>query len=186
MARAIERNKNFEQPPEIRPDAKWFCVTTNPNCQKRASMELYSLGFRAFTPMVRKWASHARVKKAVERPILGRYVFVEVDHPNQSFGSVRNVNGVEMILSGVLPDRTWGPLPFPSHWVEGLLIRYLAGEWDEVAKGDIPVGARVRIIEGEWDNQLATVTNRKHGKLHCKILGTNTYAQMREPGVRAA
>lgn len=183
---AIELNSSFQEPPADRPRAKWYCITTNPNCQKRAGMELYSLGFRTFTPMVRKWASHARVRKAVEKPLLGRYVFVEVDHPRQSFHTVRAVNGVEMILSGVLPNRIWGPLPFPAHWVEGLIGRYMTGEWDEVAKGSIPVGARVRIVEGEFDNLLATVTNIKHGKLHCKLLDTNIYTQMREHGVRAA
>lgn len=180
---------DFQEPPAHYPGSKWFCIVTNPNCQRRAELELYSRGYRTFSPKIRRWASHARVRKAVERPLLGRYMFVEVDHRedgHQSFGEVRNVNGVEMILSGVLPDRTWGPLDFPEHWVEGLLTRYLSGEWDEVAKGPIPVGARVRIVEGEFDNMLATVTNIKSGKFHCKLLDTNIYTQLREYGVRAA
>lgn len=205
MGKAIRTNQNFQEPPAIRDGAKWFCVMTNPGCQVRAEKELYSLGYRAFSPKIRKWASHARVRRAVEKPLLGRYLFVEVDNRDdgQSFGAVRNVNGVEMILSGVLPDRTWGPLPFPSHWVEGFLSRYMAGEWDFVRQEPVhyldengekqtrqndrtPVGARIRIIEGEFDDMLATVTSRKSGKLHCKLLDTNIYTQLREYGVRAA
>ncbi len=188
----------FEEPPISYPDAKWFCIVTKPNCQARASLELYSLGFRTFTPKVRKWATHARVRKAVEKPLLGRYLFVEVDYPRQSFGAVKAVNGVETIIS------TLGvPVTFPSHWVEGLLARYLAGEWDYVrtepvtflnGQGEpetrhndpLRVGARIRIVEGEFDNMLATVTSVKGGKLQCKILETNTYVKLREPAVRAA
>lgn len=185
----IDYEQGKPSAPVVNERAEWFCVMTNPNCERRAEMELYSLGYRTFAPKIRKWASHARVKKAVERPLLSRYLFVEIDHDGdqgQSYGEVRGVNGVEMLLSGVLPKGAWGPLPFPAHWVEGLLTRQLAGEWDEIAKGPIPVGARVRIIEGEFDNLLATVTNIKSGKLHCKILDSTVYTQLREHGVRAA
>jgi transcription antitermination factor NusG len=161
-------------------------------------MELYSLGYRTFTPKIKKWATHARVRKAVERPLLGRYLFIEVDHPRQSFGAVKAVNGVETLISNL-----GLPTPFPSHWVEDMMRRYLSGEWDFVtqepilyrdADGEIQtrnnpqiqIGARIRIIEGEFDNMLATVTNRKSGKLHCKLLDTNIYTQLREHGVRAA
>lgn len=198
MGKLILKNSNFHEPPALFDGAKWFCLLTNPNSQLRAERELYSLGHRTFTPKIKKWASHARVRKAVERPLLGRYLFVEVDHPRQSFGAVKAVNGVETFISNL-----GLPTPFPSHWVEGLLRRYLAGEWDFVTQetvqyydkfGEIQtrqnhpiqIGARIRIIEGEFDNLLATVTNRKHGKLHCKLLDTNIYTQLREHGVRAA
>lgn len=198
MARAVARNKTFSEPPISFESAKWFCVTTNPNCQARAEHELYSLGYRTFVPKIRKWATHARVRKAVERPLLGRYMFVEVDYPRQSFGALKAVNGIETLLSNL-----GIPSPFPSHWVEGFLERYMAGEWDYVRQEavifkdedgvlqtrqnePIQIGARIRIIEGEFDNMLATVTNRRAGKLHCKILDTNVYTQLREHGVRAA
>lgn len=198
MPRLIERNKTFTEPPFISRGGKWFCIVTNPNCQLRASLELYSLGYRTFMPKIKKWVSHARVRKAVEKPLLGRYVFVEVDYPRQDFGTIKAVNGVETIISNL-----GAPCAFPAHWIEGFLERYLAGEWDFVTQepvryvdggGEIqvrknpqaPIGARVRIIEGEFNDMLATITNRKHGKLHCKLLDTNIYAQMRELGVRAA
>jgi transcription antitermination factor NusG len=165
---------------ELSETAKWFCAVVNPNCQARASLGLYELGFRTFYPRVRRWVSHARVRKAKEKPLLGRYIFVEIDHPTQSFGSVRSVNGIEGIVSN--PD----PIQIPSAYVSRLRERYMSGEWDEVAKGSIPIGARVLVVEGEFNDMLATVTSRKHGRLHCKILGTNTYAQMRDHGVRAA
>lgn len=198
MARIVLKNSKFTEPPICYDGAKWFCITTNPNCQNRACLELYSLGYRTFYPRMKKWVSHARVRKAVERPLLGRYVFVEVDYPRQDFGTVRSINGVEGIIS------TYGvPTPFPARWVEDFLERYLAGEWDHTIQDPvqyrdgygnlqirenppIPTGARVRIVEGEFNDLLATVTNRKQGKLHCKIVDTNKYVHLREQGVRAA
>jgi transcription antitermination factor NusG len=70
--------------------------------------------------------SHAHVKKVFERPLLGRYLFVEVDCPRQSFDDVAGAQGVESIISlmGV-------PCVMPRGDVEELLSRYLAGEFDQ-------------------------------------------------------
>jgi len=187
-------------------NAKWYCAITNPNCQKRAELELYSLGFRTFAPKLRKWVSHARVRKAVERPLLNRYLFVEIDPEQQSYYAVRAVNGIEGLISAPVMTRfgvAVEPVPIPARYVESFRRRYMAGEWDFVTQEPIeyvdeygevltrqnppiPIGARVRIVEGEFDNMLATVVNLHRGKLHCKILDTNTYARLRDHGVRAA
>jgi transcription antitermination factor NusG len=199
----LERDRPAE--PTLSDTAKWFCVMTNPNCQGRAALGLYAAGYRTFMPKVRKWVSHARVRKAVEKPLLGRYLFVEVDHPRQSFGAVKAVNGVETLIS------TLGkPIEFPEHWVNNLKLRYMAGEWDfvrheqsrpifkwdkkkkcEVMVGveqndPLPLGARIRIVEGEFENLLATVTNRKGGRVTFKLKDANTYHTMHECSVRAA
>lgn len=163
--------------------AEWFCAATNPNCQARAAMGLYELGYRTFYPKSRRWVSHARVRKAKETPVLGRYIFVELDRQSdrQSFHAIRSVNGIESLVGpmGI-------PTPFPHHWVDGLRSRYMAGEWDEVAKGHFPVGARIRIVEGEFNEMLATVTNRKGSRLDFKFYGENRYGRMNECSVRAA
>lgn len=188
----------FQEPPALADSAQWFCITTNPNCQGRAALELYALGFRTFLPKIRKWVSHARVRKAVEKPLLGRYMFVEVDHPRQSFGTVRAANGVEGFVSN--PD----PVPIPSHYVEHFRMRYMDGEWDFVRtdapcpwfdeKGKMhwrnndpmPVGARVKIVEGEFSDMLATITARKSGRVNFKVLDSTKTGRMSEYGVRAA
>jgi transcription antitermination factor NusG len=188
----------FIEPPQISEGAKWYCMTTATNLQKRVCDELYPLGYRTFYPRLKKWVSHARTRKAVERPLLSRYVFVEVDHPRQDFRTISQIYGVQGFI-GVAGT----PRPFPQFWVTDFMERYLAGEWDEVTPGkfqyrDIdgnlqirenggpPVGARVRIIEGEFNDLLATVTGRKQNRLHCKVLGTTQYVHLREHGVRAA
>lgn len=178
--------------------ARWYCAITGQTKQRRVEIELASLGFRVFTPKQRRWVTHARVRRAVERPILGRYLFVEIDYPRQSFGDVLATNGVDGMISNV-----GRPIAFPSHWVEGLLRRYLQGEWDfvraepviftnkhgelEVRKNDpLRAGSRIRIIEGEFEDMLATVTGVKGNKISFKVLGTPTNGTVMAFSVRAA
>lgn len=174
----IDRSEEIKFP--MGETAKWFCAVTNPNCQARAALGLHELGYRTFYPKIRRWVSHARVKVAKEKPLLGRYIFVEVDHPMQSFGAVRSVNGIEGVVSN--PD----PVRIPSEYVQTLRERYMAGEWDEVVKGPFPVGARVRVVEGEFNDMLATVTARKGKRIDFKLHGENRYGRMHECSVRAA
>ena len=84
---------------------------------------------------------------------------------------VRSAYGVESIVSqlGI-------PAVIPADKVEELLQRYMAGEFDQVANAAIPIGARVMILEGEFDNLLATVTGfGKGGRATVKLLDRNRY-----------
>ena len=149
----------------------WFCVVVEQNRHRQVEAFLAAMGCRTFVPRVKKWVSHARVRKAVERPLIGRYLFVEVDYPRQSFAPVRAARGVQDIVShlGV-------PCVMPRADVEDFLERYLLGEFDEVTGKPVPIGARVAIVEGKFDNWLATVTGRqKGGGLTVKLLGRNVH-----------
>jgi transcription antitermination factor NusG len=177
----------------ISPTAKWFCAVTNPNCQARAALGLHELGYRTFYPKVRRWVSHARTKQAKDKPLLGRYIFVEVDPKNdqQSFYAVRAVNGIECVLSKWQETR-WGvrvePAAFCSDWIADMRLRQMAGEWDET-KGTLPIGARVRLMEGEFADRLATVTakeGRREKTIVFKLVDENRYGELHVSNVRAA
>jgi transcription antitermination factor NusG len=89
----------MNQEPQISFDGpRWFCLVVETGCHRQIESHLSALGYRPFVPKVKKWVSHARVKKAVERPLIGLYLFVEVDYPRQSFGPVRGVRGVVNII----------------------------------------------------------------------------------------
>lgn len=150
-------DRGIEFPEQAEP--RWYIAITNPNCHRRAEAELAALGYRAFWPKLRKWVNHARVKKAKEYPILGRYLFVQVH--DQNFWRVRSVNGVEALLTG----DSGAPAEARNDEVMDFERRYHAGEWDFVTKGLLPIGARVRIIEGEFANMLVTVRGRRNGKI---------------------
>lgn len=178
---------------QISPTSRWFCAVTNPNCQARAALGLHELGYRTFYPKVRRWVTHARVRKAKDKPLLGRYIFVEVDPKNdqQSFYAVRAVNGIEAILSSWQQTRygmSVEPAAFCSDWIASMRLRQMAGEWDET-KGLLPIGARIKLMEGEFADRLATVTakeGRRERTIVFKLLDENTYGQLHISNVRAA
>jgi transcription antitermination factor NusG len=162
----------------------WFIAITNPNCHRRAEAGLASLGYRAFWPKMRKWASHARVKVPKEYPILGRYLFVDLPvnaRGEVDFWTARNVNGVEGFLTG---DRG-EPAKVASEVVTAFLERYMAGEWDFIAKDVLPVGARVRIMEGEFADLLTIIRGRRNGRLKFLPPGRREFVTTREENARA-
>jgi transcription antitermination factor NusG len=157
----------------------WFAVFTNPNCEIRAQLDLEARGYRTFLPKLKKWVSHARTKRAVEKPLLSRYLFVEVDYPRQSFGEVKATNGVEALLSN-------GGMPqvIPRQFVEAFIRRYMQGEWNKVDGEKIPRGAHVRIVEGQFDDLLAVVTNVSGHTLFAQLADRTTIAKLSMYSVR--
>lgn len=168
----------------------WYVAITNPNCHRRAENGLAAIGYQAFWPKLRKWVLHARTKVAKEYPILGRYVFVEI--PDAEFYRVRNINGIEGLLTG----DNGAPAKIPGEIVWAFRERYMAGEWDFVTnvtsdgeldlKKRIPIGALIRIMEGEFADLLTVVRGRKNGKIQFQPAGKREFVYTREQNVRAA
>jgi len=172
----------------------WYVAITNPNCHRRAEGGLADLGYRAFWPKMRKWVSHARTKIPKEYPILGRYLFVEI--PDENFWAVRNVDGIECLIT----DQDRAPAEVPEILVWQFRERYMRGEWDFVTnetgefvneagelttrRNPIPTGARIRIMEGEFADLLTTVRGRRNGKL--EFLARGKFHMTRENNARAA
>lgn len=176
----------------------WYIVVTNPNCHRRAETGLAAIGYQAFWPKYRKWASHARVKVAKEYPVLGRYLFVEV--PDGNFWGVRAVHGIEGFLTG----EDGAPAEVHERIVWDFRGRYMRGEWDFVALetgefmdsktgeittrcNEVPIGARVRIMEGEFADLLVIVRGRnRNDKLKFLPPGRTQFVHTAESNVRAA
>lgn len=183
---------------ELSDNAKWYCAVTNPNCLRRAELGLSSVGVRNFTPKIRKWSTLGRFRRPVEQPVLGRYIFVELDYPAQSFGLVRNTPGIESLITN-----QGQPVAIPSYWVEDMMRRYLAGEWDFVRQDQVEfrnylgfierrtndplsIGDRIRIMTGEFDDMLAFVTGTRKGQVAFKLVGSRQYGTLSKWLVRAA
>jgi transcription antitermination factor NusG len=157
---------------------------------------LAALGYSAFCPKLRKWVSHARTKTAKEYPILGRYMFVEV--PDGDFWTIRNVNGVESLVT----NEVGRPQSIPAEVVYAFRDRYMRGEWDFVAnetgvflnasgetetrRNKFPIGAIVKIMEGEFANMLAIVRGQPHGRLKVLPKGVGKFVHTWPENVRAA
>lgn len=170
----------------------WYVAITNPNCQRRAEAGLAAIGYQSFWPKLKKWVSHARTKVAKEYPILGRYLFVEI--PDGAFWNVRNVHGIEAFVL----DGMGVPAQIPPEIVWDMRRRYLQGEWDYVTEGvidpetkeerqnQIPHGALVRIMEGEFADLLTVVRGYRNGKVKFLPPRGHEFKFTRATNVRAA
>jgi transcription antitermination factor NusG len=120
-----------------------------------------------------------------------------VEIPDREFYAVRNVNGIEGLLTG----DSGAPANVPTETVWRFHDRWAAGEWDYVSnetgefyedgelvtrKNRVPVGAVVRIMEGEFADLMTVVRGRKNGKLEFLPPGKQQFFYTRENNVRAA
>ncbi len=107
----------------------WFVVYTDPQCEKAVVEKLgEDLGFRAAAPIVKEWERRRRRDKdrrvKVERPLLPRYVFVELPRVGAPFGRVTGQKHVQEFLGATDPVRV------PAGIVEELLERERLGDFD--------------------------------------------------------
>lgn len=161
----------------------WFVVRTNIKCERRAQLGLNAKGYRTFCPFFTKWVSHARVKTVVERPLIPRHFFVEIDPNQQGFGEVRSMDGIESIL-GVCGT----PSVVPSRFIEEFMVRLLKGEFDYAHQEPLKEGCKVKIVDGEYDDLFGIIHRAKvrNGRLLVKILETAVIAKLSVHMVRPA
>lgn len=160
---------------------KWYCAVFERNSDRMVERDLAHMGHRAFVPRLRKWISHARRRQAVERPFLGRYFFVEVDWPRQSFSSLATARGLDSVLS-----LNGEPVEIPTDQVAAWMRRYLEGEWDAVRNTGIPLMARVAIVEGQFNAMIGTVTRIKRKIATVKLDDQDKPVQIPEFSLRPA
>lgn len=164
---------------------QWYVVMTHPGLERRVHLALGGAGFRTFMPKMRKWISHARVRKAVERPLLSRYIFLEANWQRQSLSAVTEMHGVTAVLSSFDGEQIT-PEPISQDFIDDFLYRQLAGEWDFVAQDVLPAGARVRIVEGRYDDALAIISHIAGGKAVVKLIGERAEFRISTASLRAA
>lgn len=182
-ARAVPR-MDEDIPFSFTDGSRWYAVMTNIRCEERAEKGLAAKGFRTFLPFERRWVSHARVRKAVKRPLLSRYLFVETDANKRGFMEIRMTDGVEAVLcNGDVPA------PMPGGLVEEFMRRQLSGEFDKVEKEPIPMGARICIVDGPYEDFFATVVGlgkKSGGEILAQLLGKKTRTRFSLMSVRPA
>ena len=57
----------------------WYVVSTKPNQENRAALNLRKQAFEVLLPMMQKKRRHARQIETVLRPLFPGYLFVEFD-----------------------------------------------------------------------------------------------------------
>lgn len=160
----------------------WFVVYTNIRSELRAQLGLDAKGFRTFCPMIKKWANHARLRMLVERPLLSRYFFVEIEPNLDGFGDVYNTDGVECLIGN------GAPMPIPGKFVEEFIRRQLEGEFDESGKEILGAGRKVRIVGGEYDDFFGVIQKAKarSGMLLVKLMESRILTRLSILNIRPA
>jgi transcription antitermination factor NusG len=172
--------QNLDHAPVSFAGAAWYVITTNPGCQTRAQLGLAAAGYRTFLAQYTAWVTHARIRKMKRKPLLNRYLFVEVDPNQQSFETIRQTNGVESILtiSGV-------PMAVPSLWVEELISRQLRGEFDYASQGPLPQYAIVEVVEGINESLRGVLLSIGRKGANVKLFGQKSAVLVSQMAVRA-
>ena len=158
----------------------WFVALVDRHSHGPVERSLASLGIPAFYPRLRRWVSHARSKVAAERPLLGPYLFTEVDRL-ADFHAARMVFGFRAFLVAV----DGAPAVIADEVVFDFRERYMRGEFDLTVR-NIPVGALVRVIEGEFAEQLAIVTGAQRGKVVITARGSRRRVVTQRSNITAA
>lgn len=141
-------------------DLAWFVVYTNINCEIRAQKGLAALGYVTFLPTIRKFIRHARQRRAVDRPLFTRYLFVALDPKRDGWFAIRTTHGVESVLGqqGV-------PEIVPSAIISELMAAQASGRFDLTQpRASFKAGDRVAVDGGPFGDFVAEIATADDGK----------------------
>lgn len=149
-------------------ERRWYVVKTLTRRELYAAQQLENQGFTTFLPKQLKTVRHARRVQTGFAAFFPGYLFVQLDLGRDRWRSVNGTFGVSyLVMQGELP------IPAPAGVIEDLIAAsdergvLTAGPWLEV-------GQRVRITQGPFADQLATVerlNNAEGVRILLEIMG---------------
>ncbi len=77
---------------------RWAVVSTRPNQEARARVNLERQGYRAWLPQYRRKRRHARRVETVTAPLFPGYLFVQLDPETQQWHAINGTFGVRALL----------------------------------------------------------------------------------------
>ncbi len=153
----------------------WYIAMTNPQAELRVERALREIKVDHYLPREsRQGRVRGRVDRSVviKRPLLPGYVFIDVDHPRQSFMPIRDLEGVRGFLRN--PGALY-PSEIPAEFVGDLMLLEADGQFDYTPKAPKTVvfeqGQPVRITGGAWSGILAEIVEACAGSDRVIILG---------------
>lgn len=166
----VSRRSNIEDLPVSFPvGPRWYVVRTNIGCEFRAQLGLASEGFRVFLPFITRWRRHARIATIGKAPLFPRYLFVEADWNIQSLHALHNTNGVESIL-----NNNGVPASIYGDFIAFLIEKQLRGDFDKTQEEKLPLGARVAIMDGKYEDEIGYIeqyNGQKRADVLISIMG---------------
>jgi transcription antitermination factor NusG len=155
-------------------DAVWFCIQTNPNCERKAVSELRRAGIRVYLPKQVIERQHRRTKAKIvkHRPLFVGYLFIRF--PAQMydrrgvppFGLARQCQGVREFLRCMNELDEWVPFPVPERAIATIMRRQRGKQFDAKAirnaeeaerMSRYKVGGIARVMAGPFESFMATI-----------------------------
>jgi transcription antitermination factor NusG len=162
---------------------RWFVARVHPNRENSAQFNLDRLGFRSFTPRVRRTVRHARRVQDALRPLFPGYVFVIIDLSKHRWRSVNGTFGVASLIMGAEQPR-----PVPPGVVEALVASCESGATIRL-DDNLEVGQKVRILSGPFAEtlcRLAHLDDRGRVRVLLEIMGMEVAAQLDRSAIASA
>ncbi len=144
----------------------WFCLVTNPKCERRAEAGLRELGVTTYQPWGRIWSRPKRATGVVMRlrPVFPRYLFVDLAEGREPWFGIRRCDGVAGVVSAA-----GAPLRLPEPEVLSIWAMETNSLLDfnadpTVRAGEYQLGDQVRLTEGPFAGLMGTVRKTDDGR----------------------
>jgi len=152
-----------------RPSFGWYVVYTHAKAEARADQGIKGLGYSTYLPMEKRWIRHARYKRAEERPLLARYLFVGFDPAEKPWSPIRNVHGVcDLVLQDGAPKRM-GPRDVAM--VAALKASQMVGAFDHTrAVERMCAGDSVQVVAGPFAGFIGELQSANTAQARAEVL----------------
>lgn len=161
----------------------WYVVSTLPNQEARAQLNLARQGFLAWLPAFQRARRHARRVETVSSPMFPGYLFVRLDVARQAWSRINSTYGIrKLICRGETPSR------LPDGFVEALRADVDEGRL-QAPEDRLDPGAALRVIDGPFADCIGTLlssASRDRVTLLLKVLGRDVSAVLPRWAVTAA
>jgi transcriptional antiterminator RfaH len=136
--------------------AGWYVLITRQHAEKRVRDELEHLKITSYLPLERHLRRHARQTKAVEKALIPRYLFVQLDS-DSDYHTVRTTDGVVDFLR----HQNRKPAQIPELKVLELHLMEALGDFDCTPTQRSLDKGPVRIVSGQFQGQNATLVEHR-------------------------
>ena len=162
----------------------WYVVSTKPNCEIKATLNLERQHFDTYMPRIVARRSHARRIEMVPRPLFFGYVFVRLDPDVARWRSINGTVGVRHILSA-----NGRPQPLRAGFIDALRAREVDGIIVTPPQ-ELEIGDLVELCDGPLRAQVGKILSADvagRARLLLELLGgevvvTAPFAALRKVG----
>lgn len=125
----------------------WYVAYCAPMQHNRAKSGIEGIGHKTYMPLERLRKRKRGKLETVERPLLGPYLFFELDPHKEEWSPILAVDGVLDILRN-----NNNPSRVPDAWIIAMRKAELYGEFDKTPESPNPFkkGETIRISEGPF------------------------------------